>query len=260
MINNFNSLEDQIANDPILEPYRYLTNTPGKDVRSSLISSFNLWLNVDSFHLKKIKQIIGMLHNASLLIDDIEDNSKLRRGIPVAHAIFGIPTTINTGNYVYFLAMQSCNDLGSHEALSIFLEEILSLHRGQGFDIHYRDNAACPSEDDYLAMASAKTGGLFRLAVRLMQAFSSNKTNYVPLVNDLGLFFQIRDDYMNIQSEKYHQHKSFCEDITEGKFSFPIIHGILSDPKDHTLANILKQKTESVELKKYAAEYRRKVG
>lgn len=46
------------------------------------------------------------LHNASLLVDDIEDGSKLRRGLPVAHDVFGVPTTLNTANYVYFLALE----------------------------------------------------------------------------------------------------------------------------------------------------------
>lgn len=67
-------------------------------------------------------------------------------------------------------------------------------------------------------MVLDKTGGLFRLAVRVMQAFSTNKTDYIPLVNSLGLFFQIQDDYMNLQSEEYANNKSFCEDLTEGKY------------------------------------------
>jgi len=85
-----------------------------------------------------------------------------------------------------------------------------------------------------------------------MQEFSSNKSNFITLVNDLGLFFQIRDDYINLQSDAYMTNKSFCEDLTEGKFSFPIIHSILKNSSDTKLLKILKQKTEDVELKKYA--------
>ena len=48
-----------------------------------------------------------MLHNASLLIDDIQDNSKLRRGVPVAHNIYGVPLTINAANYIYFYSTHS---------------------------------------------------------------------------------------------------------------------------------------------------------
>jgi len=254
------TFDDQLKNDVTVAPYKYLAELPGKEVRSMLVSCFNKWLVIEAEQLRKITEIIQMLHNASLLIDDIEDNSKMRRGVPVAHAIYGIPSTINCANYVYFLAMEHCRNLGSQEALTIFLEELLCLHRGQGFDIYWRDNLKCPSEAEYIDMVSAKTGGLFRLAVRLMQAFSKNKSDFIPLVNDLGLFFQIRDDYMNLHSDEYHQHKSFCEDLTEGKFSFPIIHAIHQNLNDRRLVNILKQKPESVEVKTYAVEYMRKQG
>ena len=76
----------------LLEPYRYISSVPGKDVRGKLIDCFQLWLQVDEGGriLSEIKEIVALLHNASLLVDDIEDNSKLRRGVPVAHSIFGI--------------------------------------------------------------------------------------------------------------------------------------------------------------------------
>jgi len=81
---------------------------------------------------------VGDLHNASLMIDDIEDNSKLRRGIPVAHSIFGIPTVINGANYAYFLALEKCHALKNPEAMNVFVGELLNLHRGQGHDIMVR--------------------------------------------------------------------------------------------------------------------------
>ena len=73
-----------------------------------------------------------------------------------------------------------------------------------------------------------KTGGLFRLSVGLMQAFATtNKdSSFTSLVNNLALYFQIRDDYINLADEEYMKIKTFCEDLTEGKFSFPIIHCI----------------------------------
>ena len=204
--------------------------------------------------------IVEMLHTASLLLDDIEDNSELRRGIPVAHHIYGVPNTINSANYMMFLAMSRCQKLGNAEATEAFLDEMIKLHEGQGFDILWRDMLHCPTEEEYKAMVLDKTGGLFRLAVRLMQAFSDNKTNFIPLVNSLGLFFQIQDDYMNLQSEEYADNKSFCEDLTEGKFSFPIIHAIRHNPSDHRLLNILKQRTQKESLKMYAVQYMEQAG
>ena len=93
-----------------------------------------------------------------------------------------------------------------------------------------------------------------------MQAFSDNSTDYSQLVNYLAEYFQIRDDFLNISSSKYQQSKSYCEDLTEGKFSFPIIYSILKDKSDNRLINILRQRTEDIEVKRYAVQYMKECG
>jgi geranylgeranyl diphosphate synthase, type III len=247
--------------ESLLEPWRYIMEVPGKNIRGKLIKAFNVWLNIPQEKVKDVGEVVRNLHTASLLVDDIEDNSKLRRGIPVAHSIYGIPHTLNTANYVYILALEKCRNLGNLDALDVFIDELLNLHRGQGQDILWRDTLTCPTEQEYIKMVKDKTGGLFRLAVGLMKAFSSDcKLDFNPLLNTLAIYFQIRDDYMNLVSEEYHNHKSFCEDLTEGKFSFPIIHGIQTKPHDNRLLNILKQRTEDIEVKKHAVEYLNKIG
>ncbi|ELU35580.1 polyprenyl synthetase domain-containing protein [Rhizoctonia solani AG-1 IA] len=77
----------------------------------------------------------------------------------------------------------------------------------------------------------AETGGLFRIAIKLMMALSpvEPKVDYVPLVNLIGVYFQIRDDYMNLQSGQYASNKGFAEDLTEGKFSFLVVHAVRAD-------------------------------
>lgn len=245
--------------DPdLLESFRYVNSMPGKNVRGKMIDCFQLWLEIDAESrpevLDSVKSIIGDLHNASLMIDDIQDNSKLRRGIPVTHSIFGVATTINAANYAYFLALEKCHALRNPQAMDVFVGEMLNLHRGQGHDILWRDDGRCPNEEEYLDMVRDKTGGLFRLAVGLMQAFAAtNKTtDYTSLVNNMAVYFQIRDDFINLTDDEYMKSKSFCEDLTEGKFSFPIIHCIRSFPDDHRLSSILKQKTDDTEVKRYA--------
>ncbi|KNC81191.1 geranylgeranyl pyrophosphate synthase [Sphaeroforma arctica JP610] len=207
-----------------------------------------------------ILDVVNMLHTSSLLADDIEDNSNLRRGIPVAHIIYGVPATINSANYVYFQALERITEMDNMEALQIFSKEMLELHRGQGKDIYWRDSNKCPQFDDYNEMVIQKTGGLFRLSVKLMQVFSQDQRDYVPLLNTMGLYFQIRDDYVNLTSTEYMSNKSFCEDLTEGKFSYPIVHSVLKNPNERQLLNILKQRTESRDVKKYALQLIHKSG
>jgi len=169
-------------------PFDYLFAHPGKDIRAQLIAAFNEWLDVPAPSLEVITKVVGMLHTASLLVDDVEDSSLLRRGLPVAHSIFGTAQTINSANYVYFCALQELQKLGNPtKALEIYTEEMLNLHRGQGMDLFWRDTLTCPSEDDYLEMVGNKTGGLFRLAVKLMQA-ESKSTRYVGKSMQYDLF------------------------------------------------------------------------
>ncbi|KAJ5985904.1 hypothetical protein N7522_013100 [Penicillium canescens] len=244
----------------LIGPYDYMHEHPGKDVRRQLIQAFNSWLQVPPESLVIITKVVTMLHTASLLIDDVEDNSILRRGIPVAHNIFGTAQTINSANYVYFLALQEVQQLNNPQAMDIYIKEMLNLHRGQGMDLFWRDTLTCPTEDEYLEMVGNKTGGLFRLAVKLMQAESKTGKDCVALVNVMGLIFQICDDYLNLSNTVYTQNKGLCEDLTEGKFSFPIIHSIRSNPSNHQLLNILKQKTKDDEVKRYAVQYMQSTG
>ncbi|GKZ34642.1 terpene cyclase [Aspergillus brasiliensis] len=244
----------------VMGPYDYMLQHPGKDIRRQLINAFNVWLKVPPESLSIITKVVAMLHTASLLIDDVEDNSILRRGIPVAHNIYGTAQTINSANYVYFLALQEVQKLNNPAAINIYVQELLNLHRGQGMDLFWRDTLTCPSEDEYLEMVGNKTGGLFRLAVKLMQAESSSGKDCVSLVNVMGLIFQICDDYLNLSNTTYTKNKGLCEDLTEGKFSFPIIHSIRSNPGNHQLLNILKQKTKDEEVKLYAVSYMESTG
>lgn len=260
MDKNGQSMTSEEMERAILQPYYYIVKIPGKQIRTKLAQAFNYWLKISPEKCQAVTEIVQMLHNSSLLIDDIEDNSLLRRGVPVAHHIFGVASTINSANYVYFLSLEKCLQLGDPRATTVFTEQCLELHRGQGMEIYWRDNYICPSEDDYITMVKRKTGGLFGLAVRLMQLFSENKSDFSELIGTLGLYFQIRDDYANLVLKEYTDNKSFAEDLTEGKFSFPIIHAIQKHPEDPRMMNIVKKRTKDLEIKKYAVDVLEKLG
>ncbi|KAK7045461.1 hypothetical protein VNI00_007714 [Paramarasmius palmivorus] len=268
----------------IMEPYTYITSNPGKDIRSQFINAFNLWLNVPPEKTKAIASVVHMLHSASLLIDDIQDNSQLRRGHPVAHKIYGIPQSINSANYVYFLAFQEISKLrdssrhpeAGPDVDAIVTAELLSLHRGQGLDLFWRDSLQCPTEEEYIGMVNnskpsslkrdsvqltklnrLETGGLLRIGIKLMMAMATTNTkvNYVPLVNLIGVYFQIRDDLMNLSSANYATNKGFAEDLTEGKFSFPIVHGVWKDTENRQILNVLQKRPSTPTLKLHAINY-----
>ncbi|KAJ8074420.1 hypothetical protein PM082_015321 [Marasmius tenuissimus] len=243
----------------LLEPYTFVTSNPGKDMRGRLIEAFNIWLNVPPEKLAVIARIVNMLHAASLMIDDIEDDSQLRRGKPVAHKVYGVPQTVNSANYVYFLAFQELFAIRAEgtDLAALVNGELLALHRGQGLEILWRDSLQCPTEEEYIEMVNNKTGGLLRIGIKLMMACATTNqdVDYVPLVNLIGVHFQIRDDLMNLQSPEYSSNKGFAEDLTEGKFSFPVVHSIRSDTTNRQVLNILQKRPSTPTLKHYAIDY-----
>ncbi|KAF8317654.1 terpenoid synthase [Clavulina sp. PMI_390] len=262
----------EVHEKTLLEPFTYVTTNGGKQIRSKLMEAFNEWLHVPPERLAIIANIVSMLHNASLLIDDVEDNSQLRRGTPVAHKIYGVPQTINSANYVYFLAYKELFKLRdlmkaegteeqgaarANELEQIVTEELLNLHRGQGLELFWRDSLTCPTEDEYVQMVNGKTGGLLRIGIKLMMSSSSSTVDYVPLTNLIGVWFQIRDDYMNLDSTEYYGTKGYAEDLTEGKFSFPIVHSVRADTSNRQVLNVLQKRPTTPTTKRYIIGYMR---
>ncbi|GAB1867407.1 Geranylgeranyl pyrophosphate synthase isoform X1 [Camponotus japonicus] len=245
--------------EKLLEPIRYNLQVPGKQITAKLIQTFNYWLKISPNRIKAIEEIVIMLHNSSNIIDDIQDNSIVRKGIPVAHSVFGIARSLSAASYTLFIALERVINL--HPAApKVCIEQLLELDRGQGIDIYWRDNFICPSEKDYKAMAIKKIGCLFNLPVRLMKLFSSYEEDLSQLLSILSLYYQIRDDYTNLCLGDYTEDISYCEDLTEGKFSFPIIHALTTNPDDKQIMNILKQRTRDIGIKRHCIKLLEKFG
>ncbi|EDU48658.1 geranylgeranyl pyrophosphate synthetase [Pyrenophora tritici-repentis Pt-1C-BFP] len=232
----------------IKAPFDYISSLPSKGARDVFIDALNIWLNVPAPAVSHIKSISNRLHSASLMLDDIEDGSSLRRGQPATHTVFGTAQTINSGCWEILNAVQETQQLGL-KAVKIVLEELSELHIGQSYDLYWTEHSRCPSEDEYLEMVSKKTGGLFRLIVRLLLDSSESKapkgnlhTDMGHLAGLIGIQYQIRDDYQNLYCRDYGVQKGFCQDLDEGKFSFPLLHALSVQPGSKKLLYELIQR------------------
>ncbi|KAH9819022.1 isoprenoid synthase domain-containing protein [Melampsora americana] len=220
----------------ILEPYTYLGIITVKELPSMITKAFNHWYQVPEPVLDIILQIVGPIHAACLLIDDIQDDSDLRGGKPA----FPIDlVTVLLPSYVCFEAYQNIlkltpylkSPVAAADLLKIFNDEITALHRGQGIDVYWRDSS-------------------------LLQALSplDSLPDYFPLVNIIGILVQIRNDLLSL-SPAFTKDKGFCEDFSEGKFSFPIIHSIKADQCNSLLMDTLRSRPKDVTTKKNALRY-----
>ena len=184
--------------------------------------------------------LIEGIHTASLIHDDIEDNSELRRGKPAAHVAYGLDSALNSGSWLYFRALQSLEDYHAPAGIKLdlyaaALTHIRSLHEGQALDIHWHRTAGFfPSRQDYELMIRLKTGALAALAaytgMRAAGKEHEESNVFASLFAGVGIGFQILDDVKNISTGNAGKKRG--DDIVEGKKGLPVILHIEKHPED----------------------------
>ncbi len=198
--------------------------------------------------MKDFSIVPELIHNGSLIIDDLEDESEIRRGKPCLHKIFGTDIAINIGNFLYFLPLivfkKNRKQFKTEvllKAYEIYMQKMINLHLGQGTDIYWhKGKAEKINEKEYFQMCVFKTGCLSRMAAELAVVFSEKNDQLVEKVGRvaeaIGVAFQIQDDILDITlsgQERKDFGKSFGNDIKEGKRSLMVIHSLNNaDDKD----------------------------
>lgn len=179
---------------------------------------------------------VELLHNFSLIHDDIEDRSETRRGRPTVWAKWGESLAINAGDAMYALAFSAVDRLvetagkqAALEAYQIMTETCIYLTGGQHLDISFENARSLPL-DAYYPMVSGKTGALISAAVRLGAVCAGADTKIVAEMNtfgrSLGISFQIQDDCLGIWGVSAETGKSSLNDFAAGKKTLPILYGL----------------------------------
>lgn len=188
----------------------------------------------------QLTPLIEFVHNASLIHDDIEDNSDMRRGKPAAHIVYGTDVALNSGTWLYFAASQCISDINASVELKnhlyeTYLTELRRLHLGQAMDIEWhRQKDFIPSSDEYFAMTQLKTGTLASLAAKIGILAGGGSYEEASLIGSyaakIGIGFQILDDIINLTTGN--KGKKRGDDIVEGKKSLPLILHLQNKPGD----------------------------
>jgi geranylgeranyl pyrophosphate synthase len=201
-----------------------------------------------------------VVHNGTLMVDDIEDTSEYRRGKPCTYKIFGLDIAINAGNGMYYLSLLpllenrgKVSQRKLSQVYGVYAQEMINLSLGQAIDIAWHRslaNAGEISENDYLQMCAYKTGTLARMAAKIAAVLCDANEQLVEklgyFAESLGIAFQMKDDVLDLTSTQFTKKKGGRgQDITEGKRSLPAIHTIrVSNTKDRKkLIKILNMHT-----------------
>ena len=179
---------------------------------------------------------VELVHNFSLVHDDIQDNSPKRRGRSTVWVKWGAPMGINTGDALFVISNQAIADLTRSypapivvRASVILNDTCLELTRGQYLDMSYEERTDL-TVDDYWPMIGGKTAALLsaccHLGALLGGADESKQEAYRSFGYNLGLAFQMQDDILGIWGDEAITGKSTASDLVEGKKSLPILYGI----------------------------------
>jgi geranylgeranyl diphosphate synthase type 3 len=232
--------------EKLVEPVKYYYEMNGKNIRNKICSIIGISFNISNEDIENINNLINVLHNASLVIDDIEDNSVVRRNKECAHKIYGIPLSLNSAYLTVFKILNEMNKdtLYSNTLKHKIIENIYLTHVGQGMDIYYTKTKTIPTLDDYYKMIEYKTGMLFLSMLELFkEKHAINYEMYHSILLKFSYFYQIRDDYINVTDVNYWNEKGFCQDIDEQKISFLITYAYNNKLKNYEkILNLLEKK------------------
>lgn len=179
---------------------------------------------------------VELIHNFSLIHDDIEDNSPLRRGRPTLWARWGIPQSINTGDAMFTLAHlallrleETSNRTITLKAINVLQQTCLHLTQGQYLDISYEEKKTLPIKA-YWPMVRGKTSALIsactEIGALVADAKDDTREAYRRFGRDLGLAFQVLDDILGIWGDAGKIGKSNASDLVAGKKSLPVLYGL----------------------------------
>ncbi|MBK8824042.1 MAG: polyprenyl synthetase family protein [Anaerolineales bacterium] len=179
---------------------------------------------------------VEMVHNFSLVHDDVQDNSDKRRGRFTVWKKWGVPMAINVGDAMFVIANQAVMDLiKTHQALTvvraatILNDTCLDLTRGQYLDMSYEERTDL-SLEDYWPMIGGKTSALLsactHIGALLGNTNEEEQEAYRQFGYHLGLAFQVQDDILGIWGDEAVTGKSAASDLVEGKNSLPVLYAL----------------------------------
>ena len=178
---------------------------------------------------------VEMVHNFTLVHDDIMDNDEMRHGVPTVHKKFGMPIAILAGDVLFSKAFQIISEskLSSNantHLISRLAKACVDVCEGQLLDIKMADEKRIPTEAEYITMIGKKTAALFDVSCAMGAICATNKPKDISNLSDfgrnLGIAFQITDDLIGVMGDPKVTKKPVGNDLREGKKSLPILMAI----------------------------------
>jgi len=207
----------------------YIVNAGGKRMRPMLTVLAAQALNYQGNDHHSIAAIIEFIHTATLLHDDVVDESNMRRGRETANALFGNSASVLVGDFLYTRSFQMMVKLDNMRIMDILSDATNIVAEGEVLQL-MNCNDADTSEESYLQVIYCKTAKLFEAATRL-PAILANKDSSIEAAlaaygKHLGTAFQLVDDIMDYTADAKEMGKNVGDDLAEGKPTLPLLYAM----------------------------------
>lgn len=223
----------------VREVAQYLIAAGGKRLRPALLLLMGRALGSTSTHLHTLAAVVEFIHTATLLHDDVVDESSLRRGLQTANQRFGNPASVLVGDFLYSRAFQMMVDVNNMRVMQVLSEATNTIAEGEVLQLMNMHDVAL-DEAAYMRVIRCKTAKLFeastRLAPILLGASASTEALCATYGQALGTAFQVIDDVLDYEGQAQELGKNLGDDLREGKVTLPIICALRrSSPADKAL-------------------------
>ena len=223
----------------------HIVNSGGKKLRPILMYYCkNLFSNISKeaeTNLNKMAVAIEFIHTATLLHDDVVDESAMRRSQPTANSLFGNAASVLAGDFLYSRAFQIMTDIGSTEIMSIMADTTNKIAEGEVLQLMHCNNPEI-SEEEYLKVIYYKTAMLFRASCAIPAILSNQTPEKIDICKNfgghVGTAFQLTDDLLDYSGTEREIGKRLGDDLREGKATLPLIR--LMSTGDEKTINLLK--------------------
>ena len=223
----------------------YIINSGGKRLRPALvILSAGVFGKIEPHH-HTLSAVVEFIHTATLLHDDVVDESAMRRGRATANTLFGNAASVLVGDFVYSRAFQMMVSIQNMRVMDILAEATNIIAEGEVLQL-LNINDADISDADYLHVIHYKTAKLFEAATRLgaviCRASEKDEQSMAEYGMRLGTAFQLIDDVLDLSGESEDIGKNLGDDIAEGKPTLPLLYAMRNG--NETQRNLIRNAIE----------------
>jgi octaprenyl-diphosphate synthase len=225
---------------------RYIISAGGKRLRPALLLLMSGALGYSQAQRFNLAAVVEFIHTATLLHDDVVDESTLRRGRSTANEAFGNPASVLVGDFLYSRAFQMMVDSGQMRVMEILAEATNIIAEGEVLQLMNMHDASL-DEAGYLRVIRSKTAKLFEASARLAAVLAGSNSTIEQACASygqaLGTAFQVIDDVLDYDGAASEMGKNLGDDLREGKTTLPLIIAMQRAPADQ--AAIVRNAIES---------------